>query len=50
MFRFVADAEGQSGANRDYVINTAEHLAELGVKDAALERLARRLDGRLQTA
>jgi glutathione-specific gamma-glutamylcyclotransferase len=43
MFRFVVDAEGQSGANREYVINTAEHLAELGVKDVALERLARRL-------
>jgi glutathione-specific gamma-glutamylcyclotransferase len=43
MFRFVVDAKGQSGANREYVINTAEHLAELGVKDAALERLARRL-------
>jgi cation transport protein ChaC len=43
MFRFVTDAKGQSGANREYVINTAEHLSELGVKDVALERLARRL-------
>ena len=43
MFRFVADAKGQSGANRDYVINTAAHLAELGMPDAALDRLARRL-------
>jgi cation transport protein ChaC len=43
MFRFVVDAEGRAGPNRDYVINTAEHLTELGVKDAALERLARRL-------
>ena len=43
MFRFVVDAEGRAGPNREYVINTAEHLAELGVKDAALERLARRL-------
>jgi glutathione-specific gamma-glutamylcyclotransferase len=43
MFRFVVDAEGRAGPNRDYVINTAEHLAELGVKDVALERLARRL-------
>jgi cation transport protein ChaC len=43
MFRFVLDAKGQSGVNRDYVINTAEHLAELGVRDAALVRLATRL-------
>ena len=42
-FRLVAGAEGQSGANRDYVINTAAHLAELGMPDAALDRLARRL-------
>jgi cation transport protein ChaC len=42
-FRVVAEAEGQSGANRDYVINTAAHLAELGMPDAALDRLARRL-------
>jgi cation transport protein ChaC len=44
-FRLVAEAEGQSGANRDYVINTAAHLAELGMPDAALDRLARRLIG-----
>jgi cation transport protein ChaC len=42
-FRLVAEARGQSGANRDYVINTAAHLAELGMPDAALDRLARRL-------
>jgi cation transport protein ChaC len=42
-FRIVADAHGQSGDNRAYVINTAAHLAELGVADAVLERLARRL-------
>ena len=45
MFRFVAGAHGQSGPNRDYVINTAAHLAELGMPDAALDRLARRLNG-----
>jgi cation transport protein ChaC len=42
-FSLVAEAQGQSGANRDYVINTAKHLAELGIPDAALDRLARRL-------
>src|SRR5215207_5271716 len=36
--RFVADAVGQSGANRDYVIATAAHLAELGMPDRLLER------------
>ena len=45
MFRFVSGAEGRSGANRDYVINTAAHLAELGMPDAALDRLAKRLSG-----
>jgi len=44
-FRLVAEAQGQAGANREYVINTAAHLAELGMPDAALDRLARRLAG-----
>jgi glutathione-specific gamma-glutamylcyclotransferase len=42
-FRLVAEATGQSGANRDYVISTAAHLAELGMPDARLSRLAARL-------
>lgn len=42
-FRLVAGAAGQSGANRDYVINTAAHLHELGIPDTALSRLAERL-------
>ena len=42
-FRIVSGAEGRSGANRDYVINTAARLAELGMPDAALDRLAARL-------
>lgn len=42
-FRLVSGARGQSGENRDYVLNTAAHLAELGMPDASLERLARRL-------
>jgi cation transport protein ChaC len=42
-FRFVAEAAGRSGPNRDYVINTAAHLKELGMPDAGLERLAGRL-------
>jgi cation transport protein ChaC len=42
-FRIVSDAYGQSGDNRSYVINTAAHLAELGMSDGRLDQLARRL-------
>lgn len=42
-FRIVAEAHGRSGDNRTYVINTAAHLAELGMADGVLDRLARRL-------
>jgi len=42
-FRLVSGARGQSGENREYVVNTAAHLAQLGMPDAPLERLARRL-------
>ena len=44
--RIVADAHGRSGDNVSYVVNTAAHLAELGMPDAPLERLARRLKPR----
>jgi cation transport protein ChaC len=46
MLRLISASEGRSGPNRDYVLNTAAHLAELGIHDAALERLARRLSSR----
>jgi cation transport protein ChaC len=42
-FRIVSAASGRSGVNREYVLNTAEHLAELGMPDASLDRLAKRL-------
>jgi glutathione-specific gamma-glutamylcyclotransferase len=42
-FRLITHARGRSGENRDYVINTAAHLATLGIPDAGLDRLARRL-------
>jgi cation transport protein ChaC len=32
---------GQTGTNRDYLLNTAEHLRAHGLRDARLERLAR---------
>jgi cation transport protein ChaC len=31
---------GQMGANRDYLLNTIAHLAEMGVRDAGLARIA----------
>jgi cation transport protein ChaC len=42
-FSLVSAASGRSGPNRDYVINTARHLAELGMEDALLAQLAARL-------
>lgn len=41
----VSRAQGQSGPNPDYVINTQRHLAELGIADHRLEWLARALAG-----
>ncbi|MBO6758193.1 MAG: gamma-glutamylcyclotransferase [Roseibium sp.] len=39
----VRGASGQSGENPDYVLNTAAHLAELGIADAGVAWLARNL-------
>jgi len=39
----VRHAEGRAGRNTDYVINTARHLRELGVRDHGLEWLTHRL-------
>ncbi|MDO5621113.1 MAG: gamma-glutamylcyclotransferase [Paracoccus sp. (in: a-proteobacteria)] len=38
--RIIAAAHGQRGPNRDYLFNTALHLAELGLPDPALEELS----------
>ena len=41
----VRDARGDSGANRDYVVNTATHLEQMGIHDrqvAALSALLQR--------
>lgn len=35
---------GISGRNVDYVLNTAHHLVQLGIRDRALMRLARQLE------
>ncbi|WP_150495182.1 gamma-glutamylcyclotransferase [Roseibium aquae] len=39
----VRGAQGQSGQNPDYVLNTAAHLAELGIKDRTVTWLADKL-------
>lgn len=39
----IRQGHGHSGPNRDYVVNTADHLVELGIDDPELEWLARRL-------
>ena len=39
----VRGASGPSGANRDYVVNTVDHLQRLGIRDTQLEWLAERL-------
>jgi cation transport protein ChaC len=39
----VRDGRGQSGANVDYVVNTASHIRALGFSDPVLDRLAAEL-------
>lgn len=42
----VRDAKGETGTNRDYVINTLEHLSDLGITDKYLESLGYKLTGK----
>jgi cation transport protein ChaC len=39
----IATAHGQLGPCADYLVNTVDHLAELGIHDAPLERLRARV-------
>ena len=41
--RFVRQGRGKSGPNPEYVLNTAEHLEELGIVDRTMRSLASRL-------
>ena len=41
--QLVRRSAGESGPNVDYVLNTAEHLAQLGIRDRSLELLVSRL-------
>ncbi|PVB62073.1 gamma-glutamylcyclotransferase [Labrenzia sp. 011] len=45
----VTGAVGQSGANPEYVLNTAAHLEDMGITDTALAWLAERLNGTSRT-
>jgi cation transport protein ChaC len=42
----VRSAAGAAGPNRDYVLSTAEHLAEIGIRDAWVEALVAALTAR----
>lgn len=39
----VRSASGNTGTNRDYVVNTLEHLNDLGIEDSYLSRLGKDL-------
>ena len=41
-----ADAEGQSGTTRDYILNTVDQLARMNLADPQLGHVAKRLGGR----
>jgi cation transport protein ChaC len=43
VLRYVRDGVGRSGINSDYVINTAKHLASLGIEDPVLAWLGKEL-------
>jgi cation transport protein ChaC len=40
ILRHVQGGHGRSGANADYVVNTADHLRSLGFQDALLDKVA----------
>lgn len=42
-FALVHQAEGRMGRNSEYVINTHEHLMQMGIKDPLLKSLGERL-------
>ncbi|WP_374623089.1 gamma-glutamylcyclotransferase [Devosia sp.] len=44
--RLVRAGRGESGPNPDYVLATAAHLRELGIRDPLLDQLVAALDGR----
>ncbi|KGJ04159.1 cation transport protein ChaC [Paracoccus halophilus] len=47
--RIIAGARGGRGANADYLFNTARHLAQMGVEDLDIDRLARQVRNLMQS-
>ena len=45
MVRALATASGRLGSSYDYLASTVAHLDELGVRDGAMHRLLRRVEG-----
>ncbi len=45
LLEIVATAEGQSGRNDEYIVNTARHLRAAGIQDEVLDWLAAELGG-----
>ncbi len=43
LLRHVLQGDGKSGANPDYVLNTLDHLRELGMREPTIEWLGSRL-------
>lgn len=41
----IARGVGEAGSNRDYLLHTVRHLGAMGLRDAALERIAALLPG-----
>lgn len=41
--RIIAQAVGQRGPNTEYLLNTADHLTQLGIHDGDMQWLARRV-------
>ena len=46
----VASRTGEGGSNREYVVNTVQHLRQIGVRDAELEWITERLDAPAEAA
>lgn len=49
-FALVEGAVGQAGPNIDYVVNTAEHLRDMGIADRQVQALVRLIEERRQFA
>ncbi|WP_320198778.1 gamma-glutamylcyclotransferase [Agrobacterium sp. rho-13.3] len=45
----VRHASGRSGPNVDYVFNTVQHLQDMGIRDALLERVAAKVTAQSET-